>query len=184
MINSPLPCCEKCQKAGPTTFKISLSWHGGIFYKQFHLLIGITKLTFFRSLLVVKSAPALKFSPCFLWLISEFWARLHNLLKGQEISEWKYEVVVLPKTWTKNLKKSVLSIQDRIFQIFSFILWAMRRLHIFILKFPALRKDWLLQLQKATDALKYMNTETHGITGWFLQLYKSFNFDISFKRCT
>ena len=124
MINSPLPCCEKCQKAGPTTFKISLSWHGGIFYKQFHLLIGITKLTFFRSLLVVKSAPAIKFSPCFLWLISEFWARLRNLLKGQEISEWKYEVVTCPKHEQNFLKNSALNIQDRIFQIFSFIFWA------------------------------------------------------------
>ena len=29
--------------------------------------------------------------------------------KGQEISEWKYEVVALPKIWTKNLKNSSLN---------------------------------------------------------------------------
>ena len=26
--------------------------------------------------------------------------------KGQEISEWKYKVVALPKIWTKNFEKS------------------------------------------------------------------------------
>ena len=36
---------------------------------------------------------------------------------------------------TKNLKNSALNTQGKVFQIFLFIFWAMRRLHIFILKF-------------------------------------------------
>ena len=55
--------------------------------------------------------------------------------KGQEISKRKYGVVPLPKIWTKNFKNSALNTWGRIFQIFSFIFWAIRRLYIFILKF-------------------------------------------------
>ena len=44
------------------------------------------------------------------------------------------------KSEQKNLKNSVLSIQDRIFQIFSFRFWEVRRLHIFLLKFTDLQQ--------------------------------------------
>ena len=49
-----------------------------------------------------------------------------------------------PKYERQNLKKSALSIQSRIFQIFLFIFWSMRRLHIFTLKFPDLQLSHLL----------------------------------------
>ena len=49
--------------------------------------------------------------------------------KGQEISEWKCEVVTLPKIWTKKI------IQGRIFKIFVHILG---NAMTFILKFPDL----------------------------------------------
>ena len=100
MINSPLPCCEKCQKAGPTTFKISLSWHGGTFYEKFHISKKIIEWIFF---------PALDFPPML---------PLTNLLSKKS---WKHA-------------------QNR----------------------------WI---------------QTHGITGWFLELYKSFDFNIAFKGC-
>ena len=56
--------------------------------------------------------------------------------KGQEISEWKYEVVALPKIWMKKFENFYPECLGRIFQIFSFIFWAMQWLHIFILKLP------------------------------------------------
>jgi hypothetical protein len=40
----------------------------------------------------------------FWYFFSIYW-----LSKGQEISEWKYGVVPLPKIWTKNLKNSALN---------------------------------------------------------------------------
>ena len=58
--------------------------------------------------------------------------------KGLKISEWKYEVVTLPKIWMKIFGKFCPKYQGRFFQIFSFIFWAMWLLHIFILKFPDL----------------------------------------------
>ena len=59
--------------------------------------------------------------------------------KGQKILKWKYEIVALPKTWKKMFEKFCPEdFKGRIFQIFSMIFWATRRLHIFILKFSDL----------------------------------------------
>ena len=38
--------------------------------------------------------------------------------KGQRISEWKYEVVALPKIWTKNLNNSALNTKAEFFNFF------------------------------------------------------------------
>ena len=58
--------------------------------------------------------------------------------KGQYISKWKYEVVALPKIWMKKFEKVCPKYSGQNFSNFSFIFWAMRRLHIFILKFTDL----------------------------------------------
>ena len=58
------------------------------------------------------------------------WMRNFYRSNGQEISEWKYKGVALPKKiWTKEFE----SIRAEFFKF-----WAKRRLHIFILKFPDL----------------------------------------------
>ena len=59
--------------------------------------------------------------------------------KGQEISEWIYEVVALPIIcMNEKLEKLCPEVLGWNFSIFLFIFWAMRWLHIFILKFPDL----------------------------------------------
>ena len=60
-----------------------------------------------------------------------------STIKGQKISEGIYEVA-LPKMWTKKLEKFCPNLHGRIFLFFSFIFWAMQRLHILILKFSDL----------------------------------------------
>ena len=58
--------------------------------------------------------------------------------KGQEISEWKFEVAVLPKIWMKKIEKFCPKYSGQNFSNFLFIFWAMGQIHIFILKFPDL----------------------------------------------
>ena len=58
--------------------------------------------------------------------------------KGQLISEWKYEVVTLPKIWMKKFEKFCPKYSGQNFSNFSSIFWAMWRLYTFILKFTDL----------------------------------------------
>ena len=43
------------------------------------------------------------------WVLSEFWQHFWGICKGQLISEWKYEVVALPKIWKKKFENSALN---------------------------------------------------------------------------
>ena len=61
-----------------------------------------------------------------------------HMLKVSKFQKENMKSSHFPKSEQKNLKNSVLSIQDRIFQIFSFRFWEVRRLHIFLLKFTDL----------------------------------------------
>ena len=51
---------------------------------------------------------------------------------------------LLAKIRTKNLKKSAVNTKAEFFKFFSFIFWAMRQLHIFILKFIDLY-EWTME---------------------------------------
>ena len=55
-------------------------------------------------------------------------------IKGQSISEWIYEDIVLPKYKQKIVKISALTTQGRNPDDFSFVFWEKRWLHKFILK--------------------------------------------------
>ena len=73
--------------------------------------------------------------------------QIRYVLKVSKFQKENMKSSHFPKSERKNLKNSVLNTQDRIFQIFSFRFWEVRRLHIFLLKFADLQ-DWHFEKEK------------------------------------